>query len=182
MSILMGEHGNSCGKSANLSECGRYRFMLRRWWDGRTGGSLRGGVCWIMLNPSTADGDKDDPTIRKCVGFSSQWGYRSLVVVNLFALRATNPNVVRDALRGCESAIEALEVTGGLTNARAIADAMFESELIVAAWGAPPWAASLGREVGKTPGVEVKCLGRTKSGAPRHPLFVAYKTPLEDWP
>lgn len=80
-------------RAAEFSGCGRYRYSLRRRWA--DGGPP---ACWIMLNPSTADAEKDAPTIRRCIGFSKAWGHNALVVVNLFALRSTDPT----ALRTCE--------------------------------------------------------------------------------
>jgi hypothetical protein len=71
--------------TANLSPCGTYRYTLRRRWA--EGGPA---VLWILLNPSTADATKDDPTVRKGVGFSQRWGFNALTFVNLFAYRATD--------------------------------------------------------------------------------------------
>ena len=73
-------------KDAVLSECKKYRYMLRRVWD-RT----KPACLFIGLNPSTADATVDDPTIRRCVGFADSWGYGELVVGNLYAFRATKP-------------------------------------------------------------------------------------------
>ena len=70
---------------AVFSGCGRYRYRLTR----ELGGKLTLTV--VMLNPSTADGSADDPTIRRCKGFAKDWGYGRLVIVNLYAFRATNP-------------------------------------------------------------------------------------------
>jgi hypothetical protein len=81
--ILFATHGN-----AVISECGRYRYTLER------GGRVHGGagrVNFIMLNPSTATADVDDPTIRRCINFARAWDFDDLVVTNLFALRATDP-------------------------------------------------------------------------------------------
>src|SRR6266478_2655415 len=64
-----------------------YRYVLRRNWLG-SGGLLN----FVMLNPSTADDVFDDATIRRCVGFAKRWGFSSLVVTNLCAYRATQPN------------------------------------------------------------------------------------------
>src|SRR5580698_72996 len=73
---------------ADISSCSQYRYRL--WRDFR--GSPNEYTClFIMLNPSTADGSQDDPTIRKCVGFCKRWGYGMLIVCNLFAFRSTKP-------------------------------------------------------------------------------------------
>src|SRR5687768_14824465 len=73
-------------RDARFSDCGTYRYNLTRLWDARL---IR--VCWVMLNPSTADQHEDDATIRRCIGFSRSWGAGALTVVNLFAFRATQP-------------------------------------------------------------------------------------------
>lgn len=72
--------------SASFSECKKYRYSLTRIWD-----ESKPKVMFVMLNPSTADAEKDDPTIRRCIGFAKSWGYGGLYVCNLFAYRATNP-------------------------------------------------------------------------------------------
>ena len=80
-------------KSAVISADGKYRYYLRR--------TVSGGsriATFIMLNPSTADAQADDPTIRKCIGFCRLWGCGELYVVNLFALRATDPKMIGKTL------------------------------------------------------------------------------------
>lgn len=72
--------------SAVISECGKYRYSLERAWD-----ETKPKVMFIMLNPSTADENNNDPTIRRCINFAKSWGFGGLYVCNLFAFRATNP-------------------------------------------------------------------------------------------
>src|SRR5687767_7200334 len=81
-------------RGAVISDDQRYRYQLVRGWSGEP------PIVWVMLNPSTADGTQDDHTIRKIVQFSRNWGYGSLTVVNLFALRATKPTALVDQHRG----------------------------------------------------------------------------------
>jgi hypothetical protein len=76
-------------RSANISKCGKYRYTLTRIWD-----LSKARVAFVMLNPSTADGEEDDPTIRRCISYAQAWGYGGLVVVNLFSYRATKPDVL----------------------------------------------------------------------------------------
>jgi len=149
-------------RDAVISPCGVYRYRLGRRW----GSGQRGYVLWVMLNPSTADASEDDPTIRRCVGFSKAWGYDGLVVVNLFALRATDPAALRDD----PSPI-------GPENDEHIQAAIRGAELVVAAWGADAFKAVRARakHVGELlmhAPCKVAMLGATKDGSPRHPLYV----------
>jgi len=83
---------NYIAKEAVISPCGKYRFLLTRRWERQLDGDR---VTFIMLNPSTADANDDDPTIRRCVGFAKSWGYRAVEIVNLFAFRATDPKELK---------------------------------------------------------------------------------------
>ena len=86
MSIIISKKGlSTCGLSAD----GKYRYFLTRQWVYRK--KVRDTVLWIMLNPSTADHNVDDPTIRRCMGFSRSWGYKAITVCNLWPFRATSP-------------------------------------------------------------------------------------------
>jgi len=147
--------------SAVISDCGQYRYQLgRRWGDGPS-------CVFIMLNPSTADAEKDDPTIRRCIGFAKREGCGGLIVVNLFAFRATQPEVLLSAADPI-----------GPENDAYIADALSkESGPIIAAWGA--WGdGRRGRIVAaRFPG-RLQALGATKDGRPRHPLYVRGDAPL----
>jgi hypothetical protein len=153
--------------TAVLSECGLYRYSLTREWD--DGGDR---CCWIMLNPSTADAEHDDPTIRKCVKFSRAWGHGSLVVVNLFAWRATDP-----------AALKRANFPVGSLNNEAIADAVKGCSRVIAAWGNH---GKLYRRADKVrallAGVDVEHLGLTSEGQPWHPLYRPDATIPQFWP
>lgn len=155
-------------KSADVSECGRYRWWLRRSWTiWENGLRVRGkGVCtFVMLNPSTADETVDDPTIRRCVGFAQSWGYDTLSVRNLFPWRATDPREL----------FNAKSVTGGHRGDSELLAAC-TGDLLVCAWGANvPFVRdkeALDLFGDQFPGVPLYCLGVTKTGKPRHPLYV----------
>lgn len=140
-----------------------YRYtLLRRWLFGK------GRCLFIMLNPSTADAINDDPTIKRCISFAKQWEFREMMVTNIFALRATYPK----DLKAHESPI-------GPENDRYLVEAVRKADRIVAAWGVH--GSFMGRSVQvleMLKGKDVRCLGTTKDGQPRHPLMVAYATQL----
>lgn len=155
-----------------LSACRKYRYRLTRAFGSLLEGQKR--ILWVMLNPSTADHETDDATIRRCIGFSKKLGGSSLVVVNLFGYRATDP----DELLKVEDPV-------GPENVRVILDAANGCDTVIAAWGALPnklWAkARTSIEIVKSFDV-LRCLGKTKAGAPRHPLYLPAKQELEPWP
>lgn len=135
---------------------GRYRYLLRRRW----GAGPR--VAFVMLNPSTADASRDDPTIRRCVGFARRWGFRSVDVVNLFAYRTPHPRALARAADPV-----------GPANDRHLRRAVRRAALVVCAWGATDLAHARARAVaGLFDGIRLRCLGWTRSGAPRHPLYL----------
>lgn len=154
---------------AVVSPNGRYRYRLTRRW--RAVGP-HDTCLWVMLNPSTADAERDDPTIRRCVGFARRWGYGAIEVVNLFAVRATDP-----------SELPAWRDPIGPDNDVYIAAAAERAARIVAAWGAHEYDGMVSaRAVAVTrllrrhcaPVVRIVALGLAASGAPRHPLRVSY--------
>jgi hypothetical protein len=169
-------------RTATMSPCGHYRYRLRRTWggDGPT-------ACFIMLNPSTADHVRDDPTIRRCVGFARNWGCGGLVVVNLFAWRATDPHELFDVFY-CRHyprpdgspAFHNGDPVGPENDAHILA-AVAAASPVVAAWGAQGVMMNRAEAVGHLlagAGVAPLCLGKTTWGQPRHPLYVASATPL----
>jgi hypothetical protein len=143
---------------AYISDDGLYRYALTRGL-----GSLDGeGRCtFVMLNPSTADGVEDDPTIRRCIRFAREWGYRELKVVNLYALRATDP-----------SKLWLADDPVGPLNDHTISLVFGGSDLIVAAWGAHARADRLAQFTEDFALWQFHALGLTKDGAPRHPLYL----------
>lgn len=151
--------------SAVISEDGLYRYSLTRWvLDGaaRNRATERGKeTClFVMLNPSTADASQDDPTIRRCIRFTREWGYARLKVVNLYAFRTTDPGFLwlQDDPVGPE-------------NDHVLAVAFGSADASVAAWGAhakPERVAA----VMSIPMAPRYALGLTNHGAPRHPLYM----------
>lgn len=168
---------------ATVSECGRYRYALGRAWDDEDDG--RGIFSIIMLNPSTADGTLDDPTIRKCIHFAKQEGCGSLYVRNLFAWRATDPK----ELRRVEDPVGPLNL--------AVLERCIAFGLRVAAWGqlGPKWLRQRAqRSIGHARISTTHVLALTEKGydrsshfaswtsrQPRHPLYLPNATRVVRW-
>jgi hypothetical protein len=147
--------------NALFSACGNYRYTLTRQWDRR-----KPSVLFIGLNPSTADETKDDPTIRRCIGFARCWGFGGIMMGNLFAYRATDP---KDMLRQIEPV--------GQNNDRNLLDMADRADMTVAAWGnhgAHMKRADAVRNL--LAGREVFYLGLTGAGQPKHPLYLRHDT------
>lgn len=150
--------------SAWISACGTYRYTLER-----QANLIGPRVTWLMLNPSTADASKDDPTIRKVVGFSRRLGAGAVTVVNLFAWRATKP---KDCLANLADA-------EGPDNYKAVTRAAIAAERVICAWGAQPWAREQAVNVlGWIADRPLFCLGTNGDGSPRHPLMQPYAQPF----
>lgn len=143
---------------AEFDRTRRYRRRLWRRWDGG-----RGVACFIMLNPSTADARRDDPTMRRCAGFAKGWGFAGFDAVNLYDYRATDPRDLFAADRPCSRANDA-----------AIFSAAAAADLVVAAWGGRAEAARAEAVMSAlaAASVELCALGLTRDGAPRHPLYL----------
>lgn len=165
-------------RSAVFSPDRRYRFYLRR--ERVLSEWGKGHALWVMANPSKASGEEDDTTIRRCTGFCQNWGYGSFSVVNLAAFCATDPDVLTMAAR------DGVDVIGTSADPSLDNDAWIQrmahlADLIVVAWGlalplgprAPK--ALAGRDAAVCALLAphpLFCLGRSKSGAPRHPLML----------
>lgn len=144
--------------SAVISDCGRYRYMLEREWMTGSGTCL-----FVMLNPSTADAEQDDPTIRRCVGFAQSWGYQRLTVANVFALRSPHPKVLLEA-----------DDPVGDDNDHWTEKLYREADLAVAAWGAFWFARDRAADLAAS--YDLHCLAVTKEGCPQHPLYIKADT------
>ncbi|WP_199313846.1 DUF1643 domain-containing protein [Leptolyngbya sp. FACHB-671] len=147
---------------ATFDPTGTYRYSLWREWDANAP-----KVGFIMLNPSSADAEKNDPTIRRCISFAQFWGYGCLEVVNLFAYRATH---LKDLLQATDPI--------GDKNDRYLNAAMQTAEMLVVAWG--NWGSLNQRDQAVLQLVSehrhVCCLSVNRSGQPRHPLYVRSDT------
>lgn len=154
---------------AEVSDCERYRYTLERAWasDPRY-------LLWVMLNPSTADAYKDDPTIRRCVGFAKAMGYTGILVGNLYALRSPNPK----ALRRPPGWIDVV----GPENNRWLRKLASRAERVICAWGQPGPDANRWQDVRALllPHMTY-AMGFTKGGHPRHPLMLPNATKAEAW-
>ena len=112
---------------AMFSDDGHYRYTLCRTVHLAEETADKGLVVFVMLNPSTADAERDDPTIRKCISLARAWGYGQLKVVNLFAYKSPKP---RDL-----ATIKSKDLDGGSPNDKAILEAVEMADKLVCAWG-----------------------------------------------
>lgn len=144
-----------------FSEDRRYRYVLWRQW---TDTPQPRYLMVIGLNPSTADETTDDPTIRRCIDFARRWGFDALCMTNLFAFRATDPKEMKE---------EPDPV--GDENSFWLQRLGREAGLVLAAWGVHGEHLRRNAEVLDLlhrDGIQLFCLGTTKAGHPRHPLYI----------
>lgn len=157
--------------TAVLSEDGVYRYWLTR----AIPSPLRWvrPVTFVMLNPSTADATLDDPTIRRCLAFATKWGATELRVVNLFALRSTDP---KELYKHPDPI--------GPENRRFLEQGGRGAHRVIAAWGAhamrvrPEWV----REALSILGPSLSCLRLTADGSPGHPLYLPAASEPQPFP
>ncbi len=153
---------NPARSGASFSADRVYRYSLWRQWN-----DVLPVFVVIGLNPSTADETLDDPTIRRCLGFAKREGCGALVMLNLFALRATDPKTM----------LGHPEPIGQHNDSTIREYAQREGHVIVAAWGAHGSHLGRGETVrARVPGL--RCFGLTKGGEPKHPLYLSSNAPL----
>ena len=145
--------------SASFSNDLKHRYRLTRRWE-REGNA----VTFIMLNPSTADEEKFDPTVKRCYNYAHAWGFGELIVCNLYAFRSTDPKNLKKVVDPV-----------GEENDYEILNAAAQSSLIIAAWGTH--GTHLGRDkevitlITERLTKSLYCLDITKDGHPAHPLY-----------
>lgn len=146
-------------KDAIFDDSEMYRYSLTRVWSNN-----QNKVLFVMLNPSTADHNVDDPTIRRCINFAKNWGVGSLEVVNLFGYRATDP----DELKKAADPI-------GPDNDIHIQRAALQSDKIILAWGTKEYLLGRNKKVMEDVLFSYKthCLDISKNGHPKHPLYIS---------
>lgn len=159
------------GRDAYVSPCRTYRYRLRRWWNQNP----EQWALWIMLNPSTADAAQDDPTIRRCISFTKDWGLDGLMVGNLYALRSSDPS----ALENHPSPI-------GPENGFHLREMAKAAAIVICGWGVVGSVNKVGQihvaRLLHELEMPAHCLGTTKAGHPRHPLYVKSGTSLLEFP
>ncbi len=152
-----------------FSPCRKYRYRLLHEWSDMF--STPRAIMWIGLNPSTADEEKLDPTLKRIRGFSRAWGYDRFIMANAFAYRATKPP---DMLKQKDPV--------GPENDRILLECAAEVDKIVVVWGNDGSRFGRDRQVMdllKKSRKKIFCLGRNDDGSPCHPLYLPGTTALE---
>ncbi len=163
-------HQPVVAKTAQLSPCGRYRFRL-----GRTWGEDR-RVCFVGLNPSTANHLKDDPTVLRWIHYARAWGYQGFVAVNLYPYRSSSPFECRRWSEYEKNGPDWEARDRMQQNLAIVAETAKAADLVVACWGAGAWdlnwvdmvVESVTSDVEPWP--DLYCFGKSKHGAPMHPM------------
>lgn len=176
---------------AVISECGAYRYWLRRRLGLRVLGQLQGAlkpICFLMHNPSTADASIDDPTIRRCIGYVERWGGSDLIVVNRFAYRSRDPERIF-----ADDVSDPVGPDNDEAILRAVDYCCAHGGIAVAAWGAPAastnWRKRYLRDRTETilgqldaKGLSLSVLGLSADGNPKHPLYLKADLQPQPWP
>ncbi len=157
--ILLNSSAESktCKGAVHFSDCGLYRYLLtREFGDDST-------CLFVMLNPSTADAEQDDPTIRRCISFAKREGFGRLEIVNLYAFRSSSPSILFAAIDPV-----------GPANDHEIEVALDRADSVVVAWGNHAEQERVNKVVGliKRSCKVTNCFGLTKLCQPRHPLYL----------
>lgn len=147
-------------RSAEFSECGNYRYRLTRSWTNRRVGKNK-TVAFIGLNPSVADAEFDDPTIKRCIAFAESWQFKRLFMINLFAFISTDPDQLTNALDPI-----------GPDNDDYIESTCAQSAKLIACWGNHGVIGNRSEVVHRSIKRHLHCIRTNKSGEPAHPLYL----------
>jgi len=157
--------------SAVFDPSGVYRYALWRWWTDDL--KDQRFVNFVMLNPSTADGEKDDPTIKKCMSYADAWGFKRLAVTNLFALRSTDPTNIET---GWSDVVKRkVDDPIGPQNDETIKSIAFHATAIIGAWGNDGWLLdrpAAVKQLLRPYATKFYFLRMNGTGEPAHPLFL----------
>ncbi len=165
---LEGDRKDHLERTALFDATGQYRYSLGRRWQPKGP-----EVAFVMLNPSRADADRDDPTLRACIQFARRWAYGSLVVVNLFGYRTAYPAELRKVADPV-----------GPENDYYLMAAVERSHQVVLAWGNEGCFGGRDRTILqklKAHSSKLTYLQLNRSGQPRHPLYVRRDRPLSPY-
>lgn len=149
-------------KASQLSPCLTYRYRLDRIWD-----DSKPSVLFVLYNPSTADANQDDPTLRRCIGFAQSWGYGELCVINLYSLRTPDPNVLRGHTQ-----------PKGSEHERSFQEALEGHSDVICAWGLQGGPISSHFSPGTH---RIFHLGLNRDSSPKHPLYLPSNTLRQEW-
>jgi len=168
LSLIRRRHdAGSCRSEALYSPCESYRYLLRRDWGHGP------HLLYILLNPSTATEERNDPTLERCERRARALGFGGFAVANIFAFRATDPALLRTA-----------QDPIGPGNDTIMAEASAVAGMVLCGWGhhgAYAGRGSVARQMLHTADATLWCLGLTRAGHPRHPLYLSYRTAPRLW-
>lgn len=162
-------------RAAHISECGKYRYWLTRAWtaEGYPNLDTLRVPMWICLNPSTADDQFDDATVRSIMRISTAWGYGRFILCNIFAWRATDPRELKGRYIG--------GARQDSKNTCIIYDQRQRADIVIAAWGESPFVTPADAKWIEELVGGMCCPGRNKSGSPKHPLYLPTNTHMNVW-
>ena len=159
-------------QGAWINPRGNRRYLLWR----TVGPSDATTIAFVMLNPSTANPEKDDPTLRKCRAFAHGWSHGLLLVGNLFSIRGSDPKDIDFRAQP--------DLYGDAVNEAVLRDVLCSSERVIAAWGAQDHIGKVQeqfRAMCRDEHVELYHLGLNDGGSPKHPLFLPKETQPVKW-
>ena len=112
-------------KDAVISTLGQHRYCLTRTWD-----EDKGKVLFIMLNPSTADAEKDDATTTRCINYAKRWGYGGIMIGNIYSYRTKRPKILKKWLKR-----RTMTPNSHYININYVKRMAGEADLVICAWG-----------------------------------------------